>query len=458
MTQDANGQRITALLFPALTRLTSKLQVEGDLAESFSSNKKHLEWTFKIRPHLQDHGGQRIDASLLAECYSNYRNQKPLALAVQALSPWKSLKASGNEIRFELEKPDPYFHRNVSVLRYFRQIGRPACTHPSGSDPLIGAGEFRATILAQPPEGDLTIEELHQGRFAPRARLIFVRDENTRIIRMLRGQADVAQNAFSPARFRWLMEQNADRFALYEASGVNVSYLSFNVRNPILSNRDVRLALSHAIPVSELIDGKMARMADKATSFLSPLLAESTAPPAIAYDLKRAESLLDQAGFTRQGDTQRGRRFSLRFKTTPLREGHEPARILQEQFSKIGVDVQLEVVEPAVFLASIRRGAYELALGRWVGVGDPSILERTLRSTSSSNRAGYSSPEMDALLDRQDWRQAQLKMLEDLPYFPLWFWKNAVLVRKGLIGIDASAISLSGGLRPLMQIHEKPES
>jgi peptide/nickel transport system substrate-binding protein len=193
-------------------------------------------------------------------------------------------------------------------------------------------------------------------------------------------------------------------------------------------------------------------MAEEASSFLSPQLDDATSPVIARENLPAAEKLLDEAGLRRNAA---GVRFSLRFKTTPQREGYEPARILQERLSKIGIQTTLEVVEPAVFLASIRRGAYELSLGRWVGVADASILERTLRTGNPSNRARYSNLKMDELLDHQQWKKVQTLMAEELPYFPLWFWKNAVLTRTELEPLSPEQISMSGGLRPLLEIRRK---
>ena len=453
LTQDASGQRIAALLFPALTRLDSRLRVEGDLAEAIRPDAEFRRWRFKIRTGVKDHLGAPLGGAELLECFQNYRETRPLAVAIQALEPWKSLRLQGRELVFDLEKPDPFFSRNVSLLRYFRQEGRPPCTDPVADKPLTGAGEFRAAVGARPPEDELVVERHRaDGTFSPHARLIFVRDENTRVIRMLRGEADISQNAFSPVRFRWLVAKHPHEFRLVEAPGVNVSYLSFNLRHPVLAHPRVRRALALAIPVQGLVEKKFAAMVEPASSFLSPLLEDAATPPSLREDPAEAARLLDEAGFPRRGGAPR---FRLTFKTTPVREGYETVRILQEAYSKLGIDVRLEVVEPAVLLAATRKGSYEIALGRWVGVADPSILERTLRSGGTSNRAGYADPGMDRLLDRRDWRSVQLKMAEDLPYFPLWFWKNAVLLRKGFGGIDASQLSLSGALRPLMDIRRE---
>jgi ATP-binding cassette subfamily B protein len=52
-------------------------------------------------------------------------------------------------------------------------------------------------------------------------------------------------------------------------------------------------------------------------------------------------------------------------------------------------------------------------------------------------------------------RKAQAKMAADLPYLPLWYWKNAIIIRRE--AHDPSKpmppLSLSGSLEPLSRIH-----
>ena len=192
---------------------------------------------------------------------------------------------------------------------------------------------------------------------------------------------------------------------------------------------------------------------------LSPLLAESY-PVAFPYDPAQAEQLLEQAGFPRGPD---GVRIRLRYKTTSARDNLEAVLAFQAMLKKIGIEIEIEVVELSVFLASVRKGAYQLYSSRWTGITDGSILHRTLHSGSRDNRAGYRSAGMDALLDRAmtepdlEKRKAILKdaqslMANDLPYFPLWYWTGALVLRKGVQGMKAGDISLSGSLEPLTHL------
>jgi ABC-type transport system substrate-binding protein len=49
-------------------------------------------------------------------------------------------------------------------------------------------------------------------------------------------------------------------------------------------------------------------------------------------------------------------------------------------------------------------------------------------------------------------KRAQALMAADLPYFPLWYWDNIAIVRKGLGGIGSQDLSISGSYEPLTRL------
>lgn len=52
-------------------------------------------------------------------------------------------------------------------------------------------------------------------------------------------------------------------------------------------------------------------------------------------------------------------------------------------------------------------------------------------------------------------KKVQKKMAEDLPYFPLWYWNNAVIIRRELASqLSPEALSLSGAYDPLAVVRK----
>ncbi len=458
---DATGQRLGGLLFRALTRMDVRLKAQPDLAESWRVSRDGLRWTFRLKKDLRDHSGEAIDAARIAACLEEYRAGKPVSALQGAFPNWKATRVDSKEPRtvvVEMSAPDPYFQNNATLLRYFRVEGdsRP-CVEPTADHPVIGSGDYRLPQWIAAPATELLMERVSRDEaLQPRLKFFFVRDDNTRALKLLRGEVDVAQNGVSLSKTRWLAREFADRFDLMETPGVNVSYLAFNHRDPLLKRPEIRRAIAMAIDREEIIRTKMFGFGALAGSFMEPSLPESRSI-SFPYNPGEAEKLLDRAGLPRDAD---GTRFHLKYRTTPVREGSEPALIFQRMLGRIGVQLDLDVVEPAVFLSAIHKGRFQLYSSRWVGVSDASIYYQTLYTGQSRNRVGFSDPEIDRLLKESmsgvhEARRIELigsvqtLMAEKLAYFPLWFWGNAVLARKGA---RIPEISMSASLEPMARI------
>ena len=385
---DAYSQRLNALLLRGLTRLDADLEPRPDLAESWKNEGTN--WRFRLKADARDHEGQPITPSRVAACLESYRIGKPVSIFRGAFPGWSGTKAEGPDVVVLMTKPDPYFLRNVVLLRYFRVAGESEpCVDPGSDGRIIGSGPYRPDTDRLAPEKELTLIPAEDQK-APRIRFEFVRDDNTKLLKLLRGEVDFLQNMMSPAKTRWVIGHAGDRFQVLERAGVNVSYLAFNLRDPALSKPEVRRAIAAAIPRETIVHGRLGRLGSVAGSFLAPSLPES-AQSEYAYDPDRARAWLAQAGFPHG--------LTLHFKTTPVTESIETALILQSELRKIGIELQLDVVEPAVFYAAIQKHAFQLYAGRWIGVGDGSILYDTLHTGEHDNRVGYSDPEMDRLLE-----------------------------------------------------------
>lgn len=459
-TIDATGQRINALLFRGLTRIDFNLQPQADLAERWEVEDHGRVWKFFLKPGLLDHDHQPIDVPRMVACLENYRSGTPISPLRSAFPAWKSTEALSNSVIFKLKNPDPYFPRNLSLLRYFRNANDPTpCTEPRDGRKIIGSGFYQAPIWDLAPEERFLIVPTSLAQDRKPIEFQFVQDDNTKSLKLLRGEVDVIQNALSLSKTRWLQKNYASRLTVLERQGVAVSYLAFNFRDPILARHEVRQAIAEAIDRETIVKNKFMGFAELAGSLLSPLLPESAQFP-LSYNPQHAQELLENAGFSAD---KSGVRIRLHYKSTPAREGIETALLFQNMLRKIGIELTIDVVEPAVFFASVRKGYFQLYSSRWLGVADGSILFNTLHTGQLQNRIAYSNPEMDRLLDEAIaeplfekrlpvLKKVQLKMAEELPYFPLWYWNSAALVRKEFSGIQASELSLSGALEPLTHL------
>jgi peptide/nickel transport system substrate-binding protein len=458
MALDASGQRVGALIFQGLTRTGPSLEAEPDLALSWKSNAALTQWTFLLDPDAHDHEGTAIRPSDVYECLEEYRSGKPKSLVGANLTRWKGTRLLPNgAIEITLHEADPYFPKNGSLLRFFRWgKDQKPCSEPTAGTRLVGSGPLRPDRWEAEPRDKMLLHpvDLQKSRGLE---LHFVRDELSRLLRLLNGTVDAGLNSLSLSKGAWLQRTRASDFKFIEREGVNVQYLAFNGDHPIVGKKEVRQAISLAVDRDSYCRLKSFGYLQPVGSLLSPILPEA-AEIQMPFDPATAEKLLDAAGFPRR---KGGIRFTVRYKTTPLRDGFEIAQYVRAQLARVGIQVQIEMVEPALFFASLRAGNYEMHSGRWIGVSDGSILWRTLHSASKTNRVRYKSEEVNTLLniamaepDSQKrvllMKKVQHKMAEDLPYAPLWIWKNQFIVRSDRAkDFAAWQVSPSAAIEPL---------
>ncbi len=459
-TIDAQGQRLSALLFRGLTQIDENLEVQPGLATSWKADPESKVWKFKLATDLKDHANQPILATQIAACLEQYRMGKPVSLAAKGFRDWKSTEwnPTTRELIIRLESGDPYFPRNASLLRFFRSDHSEPCGEPKNGESVATSGDYSFKPFQLFPETEVTLTPVDSRHIPVTFR--WIRDEKTRVLTLIKGEADFTQNTVSLTKTRWLQKEYASDFAVLERPGVTVSYLAFNLKDPILKDQRVRKAIAHAIDRKTFVEQKMFGFGRVAESLLSPLLPEA-APQPLAYDPKLSESLLDQAGFKKGRD---GTRIHLTYKTTSVREGYETALVIRSMLQKIGIALKLEVVESSVLLDSVRKGNYQMHSSRWVGIADASILGNTLHSKEVNNRWFYRNPQVDTWIDQASatnviserqklYIQIQEQAMKDLPYLPLWFWSNAAVIRRShpAARMNASQLSLSGAFEPLLR-------
>jgi peptide/nickel transport system substrate-binding protein len=82
--------------------------------------------------------------------------------------------------------------------------------------------------------------------------LLEVKDPTVRVLKLIRGEADILQGDLPPELVRYLERQ--PNIKVSESNGTNFSYLGFNLQDIALSNIKVRQAVAHAINRQEIIE------------------------------------------------------------------------------------------------------------------------------------------------------------------------------------------------------------
>jgi peptide/nickel transport system substrate-binding protein len=191
-----------------------------------------------------------------------------------------------------------------------------------------------------------------------------------------------------------------------EANAFN-NTLEFNHRRKELADLRVRQAMAHAIDVPFFIENFLYGQGKPATG---PIPSSSTAfypggAPPYPFDRKRAEALLDEAGYKRGAG---GTRFSLRL--VPIQNGEDVpllATFMQQSLQAVGIRVEIVNLDTAGALSAVYRDwNFDIATGWHQYRGDPAVSTSVWYRSGSpkgapwTNQWGWQSDTIDKLTDQ----------------------------------------------------------
>jgi peptide/nickel transport system substrate-binding protein len=186
-----------------------------------------------------------------------------------------------------------------------------------------------------------------------------IAEESSRVLNMVGGAGDICVNGVTPSVAHALRGESSARI-VHEPAAI-ISYMLFNLRNPVLSDRRVRHAIARAVDRESILRDLFFGMGQSADSMLPSVHWAHGAPRSpIRFDLEAARRLLDEAGFP--VDPLTGERFRLVFKISNNRLRRLIGRRLTEDLAQVGVGVDLVSYELGTFLSDIRKGNFDLSL------------------------------------------------------------------------------------------------
>ncbi|MDH3728442.1 MAG: ABC transporter substrate-binding protein [Myxococcales bacterium] len=444
---DPYGLRVSRLLFASLVTIDPRtLEVVPDLAASVVALSP-TEYEVRLKTGLRFSDGTPLDAEDVAATFrgvvdpdlkSRYAHTYRRIQNIEILDP--------QTLRFVLREPHATFLTDLELPIVRRLDARRRIA--TEDDPFpVGAGPYR---LVKRSLGVLELRaNPHWYRGAPKVptlRFVVIRDDNTRALRMLAGQGDLAIGSI-PAL---LLPMFADdpRFETRSAPGVSTMYLGFYTTSPKLHDVRVRRAIGAAIDRELLVEAKydgLARITDSWIPFghwayLDSLTAQQFNPD-------RARELLDEAGFVDPAGPDPRMRLILR--TTSDRFRQSVARAIAAMLRDVGIEVDVRPSEAATLIADLNKGRFELTLLQVPEVLEPHVLSWFFDSSripglgsEGANRWRYQNPELDKLfergrtrIDRDERRaayeQAQQILARDLPVLPLWQPDTVAVIRRG---------------------------
>jgi peptide/nickel transport system substrate-binding protein len=437
---DAQSERIDNLIFDDLLSRGENLDVAPGLAERWEIPDP-LTYTFHLHHGVVFHDGRPLTSRDVKWTFDSLLQGKV-----------RSPKVGVYRFVDHIDAPDDFtviFHMKEASATLLWNLSDGAIgivPYGSGSEITahpVGSGPFK--FVSNETDKQVTIERNTGYWGAPpkldRVRFAVVPDATTRALELRKGSGDVTINSLTPDTVLTL--QRDPSLAVERAPGTVLSYLGFNLRDPILRDARVRQAIAYGLNREPMIEYLWCGEAQLARSILPPQSwAYDGDVPAYDHNPDKARSLLDAAGYP----PINGVRFHLTMKTSTDENTRLMVAVMQQQLREVGIALDIRSFEFATFFADVTHGAFQLYGLRWIGGNeDPDIFEYAFHSAkfppNGANRGYYSNREIDRLIDqaRQEvdtavrkelYAKVQLILAQELPYIDLWYLDNVLVHNK----------------------------
>jgi len=329
---DAASHRVQELVHRGLVRLDEHFEAVPDAADAWT-HPDALIWKFHLRSDLYFHDGRAVHAADVAATLNSILNPATASPLRAGFSAIERVEVNGErDVTIHLSHPDASLLTRLSIGIL------PADVAKKGNQvrAIIGCGACR---VVSGNDRDLVLERV--GKLPPHAvrrfHFITVKDPVTRCLKLARGEVDFTENDLPPHLLGYLKKQ--ENLHISTRPSTTFSYIGMNLHDKYLADVRVRHALALALNRATLKKALNADLPQLGETVLTPSHWAAKPLPATAFDVEKANALLDAAGFKRGAD---GIRFQLNYRTST-----DPARLrmasaIAAVWRKIGVHTHVE--------------------------------------------------------------------------------------------------------------------
>jgi peptide/nickel transport system substrate-binding protein len=437
-TVSASTFLVTDNVFETLIAVTSSGELVPQLATEWTSSEDQLTWTFKLRSDVKFHEGTALSAEVVIESFQRLKAETSPRAGDYA-NIVEITKSNDAEIVMKLDKVDATF---ISTL------ANPwAAIVLDRAGELYGTGPFK--LASYEPQQFIKLAKnesyYEEGKpYLDAAKFTIIPNETT-LIAGLQAES-IHVGTISGAQLAQI--QNVSHLKTQGSVQNSIQLMAFNTTVEPLNNVKVRQAMSKAVNKKEIIDGVSWGYGTVMGSHLPHLSSYYVdTNDVLPFDIEAAKALLTEAGYP-DGFTVKMR----------LPEGYtahiNAGQIIADQLGKIGIKVEIEIVEWGIWLSDVYAGRnYELTVISHTGRLDPHAFLSRYHSTSSENYFNYVNSEVDkaieegALNSNLSERQAlytfiQKTLAKEVPAVYLQSMENILALHQSVQNLESFPIGI----------------
>lgn len=412
LASDSASHSVAALIYNGLIKYDKNLNLTGDLAERWEISPDGLTITFYLRKGVKWHDGHEFTARDILYTYKTIVDPKtPTAYAEDFLQVRSAEAPDAYRFRVTYSKPfaPALASWGLSILPSHLLAGKDITKSELARKP-VGTGPYRFQEWV--PGQRVVLDSYHdyfEGRPFINSRVFrIIPDSSTMYMELKAGGIDMM--SLTPVQFTRQTNSTEflSRFNKYSYPVPSYTYLGYNLKKPLFADKRVRQAITSAINKDELVHGVLFGLGQPGHGPFQPgTWANNPEVHPFPYDPAKAVQLLAEAGWRERNSngilTKDGKQFSFTILTNQGNEQRiKSAQIIQYRLKKVGIDVNIRVLEWASLLTNyIDSRNFDVLLMGWSLSQDPDqfdIWHSSKTSAKELNFVSYKNAEVDRLL------------------------------------------------------------
>ena len=387
--------QVLSLVYQGLVDFDRDLKIKPVLAESWKVSPDGKQWTFALRKNVKFHNGRAMTASDVKFSLERILDPKTAARGRGSLGMIESVQVvDPHTVRVHLTHPSGAF---LSRIAGTYQAILPAESTQGPAFKAIGTGPFQLTEWK-------TNERVELKRFADyweaglpyldEVTLKPVPDGTVRLTALKTGDAAFVQLIPLESLAELQKSPSKDYVVRTVKGGGGFSAIILNSRKPPFNDVRVRRAVALAVDKQEVILGVWRGFGAPINQMMPPGSPWFFNAPDRKVDVEQAKKLLADAGI--KPGTKLTHTVGQVANLVPA------AQVLQAQLTRVGIDLQLEVLDWPAYIKRQRASDYTSTNTNFFPKVDPDdAYYRYFHSKGGANElsGGYANPAADKLLE-----------------------------------------------------------
>ena len=452
-------------IFNGLLKFDENLSPVPDLAESWSFSEDKTKITFHLKKGIFFHNGRELKAQDVVYSFNRIFNPslnvlstvKELLHSVEGVQQFQEGKAdnitgfialNNHTFQIRLVKPNSSFLTLLAV-NYFKVIPEEESTNTrSFFQNPVGTGPFKFEKWNPQQAIILTRNENYFDKKAYLDSIIFFISEKEIESKLFVEFCDEKLDILDVSNRLDINNLPKNKCHLFRRFKLGIAFIGFNLQAPEIKNLKIRQAIAYAIDRKAIVNQNKKNYTIANGIFPAGMPGYQSQQKCYPFNPQKAKQLLDTTNIKK-----------LQCWTVIPDTGEkylEIHRIIQQNLNDVGIELEIKAVNYNELVTAIKnRNAPMFSIAIVAEIPLPEeFLANSFYSTSSNNFFYYHNLEVDSLIDASKsefefsekiklLQLAEQKIINDVPFIPLYYTCNVYLVNHKVHDIEMGPLGIA---------------